>query len=160
MLYPIGIQSFSNIRDGGFAYVDKTRLVYQLASTGKYYFLSRPRRFGKSLLVSRWRLTSVGKRNCSKGWISNLLKRTGQRIPSFTWTSLEADILRPSDLDANLDHSLHKWEVRYGIDNESDDFPTRFKAAIETAHEKTGKVLSSLLMNMRSRSSTTSTIQS
>ena len=81
----------------------------------------------------------MGKRNCSKGWISNLLKRTGQRIPSFTWTSLEADILRPSDLDANLDHSLHKWEVRYGIDNESDDFPTRFKAAIETAHEKTGK---------------------
>jgi len=72
MLYPIGIQSFSNIRDGGFAYVDKTRLVYQLASTGKYYFLSRPRRFGKSLLVS----TMGGLLQWAKGTV----QRVGYRI--------------------------------------------------------------------------------
>ena len=52
MLYPIGIQSFEKIRTGGFVYVDKTALIYRLAASGQYYFLSRPRRFGKSLLVS------------------------------------------------------------------------------------------------------------
>lgn len=67
MLYPIGTQSFSNIRDGGFAYVDKTRLVYQLASTGKYYFLSRPRRFGKSLLVSTMEAYFSGQKELFKG---------------------------------------------------------------------------------------------
>ena len=50
--YPIGIQSFENIRKEGYLYVDKTALIYQLVQTGKYYFLSRPRRFGKSLLLS------------------------------------------------------------------------------------------------------------
>jgi len=52
MLYPIGIQNFEKIITGGFVYVDKTTQIYDLASTGQYYFLSRPRRFGKSLLVS------------------------------------------------------------------------------------------------------------
>jgi len=49
--YPIGLQSFQEIRDGGYVYIDKTQAIYQLVKTGKYYFLSRPRRFGKSLLV-------------------------------------------------------------------------------------------------------------
>lgn len=52
MLYPIGIQSFEKIRQGGYVYVDKTGLIYKIAKTGQYYFLSRPRRFGKSLLLS------------------------------------------------------------------------------------------------------------
>ncbi|MEM9987133.1 MAG: AAA family ATPase, partial [Bacteroidota bacterium] len=50
--YPIGIQDFRELRNGGYVYVDKTELIYQLVQTGKYYFLSRPRRFGKSLLLS------------------------------------------------------------------------------------------------------------
>ena len=50
--YPIGIQSFEKLRNGGYHYIDKTKLVYRLATTGNYYFLSRPRRFGKSLLLS------------------------------------------------------------------------------------------------------------
>ena len=52
MIYPIGIQTFSNIIEDGFVYVDKTDMVYSLAKEGKVYFLSRPRRFGKSLLIS------------------------------------------------------------------------------------------------------------
>ena len=51
MLYPIGIQSFEIIRKEGYAYIDKTEHIWRLATTGKYYFLSRPRRFGKSLLI-------------------------------------------------------------------------------------------------------------
>lgn len=50
--YPIGIQSFSEIREGGYIYIDKTEYIYRLIAEGKYYFLSRPRRFGKSLLLS------------------------------------------------------------------------------------------------------------
>lgn len=50
--YPVGIQSFSEIREGGYVYVDKTAFVHRLMKEGKYYFLSRPRRFGKSLLLS------------------------------------------------------------------------------------------------------------
>lgn len=51
-IYPIGIQNFESLRKEGYFYVDKTAQIYQLATTGKYYFLSRPRRFGKSLLIS------------------------------------------------------------------------------------------------------------
>ena len=51
-LYPVGIQSFEEVRKGNYCYVDKTALIYQLVKTNKYYFLSRPRRFGKSLLIS------------------------------------------------------------------------------------------------------------
>ena len=52
MKYPIGIQTFSQIRENGYVYVDKTALIHQLVSRGKIYFLSRPRRFGKSLMIS------------------------------------------------------------------------------------------------------------
>ena len=67
MLYPIGIQSFENIRRGGFVYIDKTALIHQLATTGKYYFLSRPRRFGKSLLLSTMEAYFRGKRELFEG---------------------------------------------------------------------------------------------
>ncbi len=62
MIYPIGIQDFEKLRDSGYVYVDKTALVYKLASEGSYYFLSRPRRFGKSLLLSTLEAYFSGKR--------------------------------------------------------------------------------------------------
>lgn len=67
-IYPIGIQNFEKIRKGGFFYIDKTALVYQMVKTGSYYFLSRPRRFGKSLLVSTLEAYFQGKRSSLKGW--------------------------------------------------------------------------------------------
>ena len=67
MLYPIGIQNFESIRQGNYLYVDKTDLIYRLATTGKYYFLSRPRRFGKSLLVSTMEAYFQGKKELFKG---------------------------------------------------------------------------------------------
>lgn len=63
--YPIGIQSFEQIREDGYVYVDKTDLVYRLLTTGKIYFLSRPRRFGKSLLVSTLKNYFLGRKSCS-----------------------------------------------------------------------------------------------
>ena len=61
-IYPIGIQNFEKIRKDGYLYIDKTALIYQLAKTGSYYFLSRPRRFGKSLLLSTLEAYFQGKR--------------------------------------------------------------------------------------------------
>ena len=61
-LYPIGIQNFESLRNDGYLYVDKTRLIYQLVKTGRYYFLSRPRRFGKSLLISTLEAYFSGKK--------------------------------------------------------------------------------------------------
>ena len=67
---PVGIQSFSELRRGGYLYVDKTRQVYELATGGKYYFLSRPRRFGKSLLVSTFKELFEGSKELFEGlWI-------------------------------------------------------------------------------------------
>lgn len=74
---PIGIQSFEDIRRDNYVYVDKTEIVYRLATMGKPYFLSRPRRFGKSLLISPSKPTSSAKRISSKGWLSRSSNRTG-----------------------------------------------------------------------------------
>lgn len=67
MLYPIGIQNLEDIRRGGYDYVDKTALIYKLASTGKYYVLGRPRRFGKSLLISTMEAYFQGKKELFDG---------------------------------------------------------------------------------------------
>ena len=67
MIYPIGIQDFEKQRTDGYVYVDKTALIYKLATTGSYYFLSRPRRFGKSLLISTMEAYFRGKRELFKG---------------------------------------------------------------------------------------------
>lgn len=66
-LYPIGIQNFESLRKDGYLYVDKTALIYQLAKRGRYYFLNRPRRFGKSLLISTLEAYFQGKRELFQG---------------------------------------------------------------------------------------------
>ena len=67
-IYPIGIQNFEKIRNDGYFYIDKTALIYQMVKTGGYYFLSRPRRFGKSLLLSTLESIFQERKNFSKGW--------------------------------------------------------------------------------------------
>ena len=74
-IYPIGIQNFEKIRNDGYFYIDKTALMYQMVKTGSYYFLSRPRRFGKSLLIST--LEAYFQRNCLKDWLWKSWKRIG-----------------------------------------------------------------------------------
>lgn len=69
MKYPIGIQSFDKMREDGFVYVDRTALIYKLVSVSTTYFLSRPRRFGKNLLVSTWILISREGKNFLKDWL-------------------------------------------------------------------------------------------
>ena len=67
-IYPIGIQNFEQLRNNNNVYIDKTELIYRLANTNKAYFLTRPRRFGKSLLVSTLHAIFGGRRNCFKVW--------------------------------------------------------------------------------------------
>ena len=81
-IYPIGIQNFEKIRKDGYLYIDKTALVYQLVTTGQYYFLSRPGASGKACCCPRWRPTSKGKRSCSKDWPWRNWKRTGKNTRS------------------------------------------------------------------------------
>ena len=69
-IYPIGIQNFEKIRNDGYLYIDKTALMYQMVKTGSYYFLSRPRRFGKSLLISTLlKPIFKEKKNCLQDWL-------------------------------------------------------------------------------------------
>ena len=74
-IYPIGIQNFEKMRKGGYFYVDKTALVYRLVKTGSYYFLSRPRRFGKSLLISTLEAYFQGKRELFEGLAMEKLEK-------------------------------------------------------------------------------------
>ena len=114
MLYPIGIQSFSEIRQNGYVYVDKTALIYKLLSEGKYYFLSRPRRFGKSLLISTLEAYFLGKKELFEGLAVADLEKDWVEYPVLhldlntkKYDSLEA-------LESILDISLCEWEKKYG----------------------------------------------
>ncbi len=83
-LYPIGIQNFESLRNDGYLYVDKTRLIYQLVKTGRYYFLSRPRRFGKSLLISTLEAYYQGKKRTFRriGYCT-----TGKRLDQTSYST-------------------------------------------------------------------------
>ena len=89
MKYPIGMQSFDQIREEGFVYVDKTALVYDLVTQGKIYFLSRPRRFGKSLLLSTLENYFLGRKDLFRGLPSTLWRRSGRNILCFILTLME-----------------------------------------------------------------------
>ena len=84
-IYPVGIQSFEEIREGGYCYIDKTSLIYNLVKSGQYYSLSRPHRFGKSLLISTLEAYFLG-RNSSRDWLWKDWKRTGLYIQFCTST--------------------------------------------------------------------------
>lgn len=85
-IYPIGIQNFEKIRTDGYFYIDKTALIYQMVKTGSYYFLSRPRRFGKSLLISTLEAYFLGKKELLRAWPWKSWKRIGLHILFFIWT--------------------------------------------------------------------------
>ena len=97
MKYPIGIQTFSQLIEDGYVYVDKTDLVYQLVSRGKVYFLSRPRRFGKSLLISTLESYFLGRRDLFKGLAIDALEQEWLEYPVFKLsfpTRRSSDLLR------------------------------------------------------------------
>ena len=102
MKYPIGIQSFDQIRNEGYVYVDKTALIYQLVTTGKIYFLSRPRRFGKSLLVSTLEHYFLGHKELFKGLAMEQLEQDWFEYPVFHIDFNNADFTEAGKLASVL----------------------------------------------------------
>lgn len=139
MLYPIGIQSFPSIREEGYVYVDKTAFIYQMASRGKYYFLSRPRRFGKSLLVSTMEAYFLGKRELFKGLAIEQLEKEWATYPVLRLDLNAEKYEQPEELENRINVYLSKWETAYGAAPEETSLSSRFSGVIERAYEKTGQ---------------------
>ena len=139
MKYPIGIQDFEKLRHDGYVYVDKTRQIYSLASTGCYYFLGRPRRFGKSLLISTMEAYFLGKKELFKGLAMEELEDEWNVHPVLhldlnTGTYDSVDALRKI-----IDNFLVQWENIYGTARGEETQPLRFKGVIQRAFEKAGR---------------------
>ena len=139
MLYPIGIQSFEEIRSGGYVYVDKTAIIYKLTSTGKYYFLSRPRRFGKSLLVSTMEAYFSGRKDLFEGLAMESLEKDWTEYPVLHLDLTGSSYTDISHLIISLDQHLRKWESLYDVTTISEDLSSRFKDIIDAAYCKTGQ---------------------
>ena len=138
MKYPIGIQTFEKIIDGGFAYIDKTDLVYNLAVGGKTYFLCRPRRFGKSLLVSTLESYFLGKKELFKGLAIYKLEKEWKQHAVFHIDFSIGNYLNDGTLEEVISSKLTEWEKQYGIINSDRDINIRFAKILKAAHEKTG----------------------
>ena len=138
-IYPIGIQNFEKMRKGGYFYVDKTALVYRLVKTGSYYFLSRPRRFGKSLLISTLEAYFQGKKELFEGLAMEKLEKDWIKYPIL---HLDLNIEKynsPDSLDKILNDKLEYWESIYGTRPSETSFSLRFAGIVRRAYEQTGQ---------------------
>ena len=137
MKYPIGIQSFEQIISDGYVYVDKTDLIYQL-TRGKIYFLSRPRRFGKSLLISTLENYFLGKKDLFKGLKIETLEKDWKTYPVFHLDFNGQDFNDESALVKTLERFLDKYESVYGCKDPTQTIGSRFADLLQAAHEQTG----------------------
>lgn len=139
MKYPIGIQNFGEVRRNGYAYVDKTALLYKLVSEGKYYFLSRPRRFGKSLFLSTLVSYFCGEKELFEGLAVSELEHEWKSYPILHLDLNSREYKDESSLDAELNRHLEAWEKLYGDEYKDRALEERFIHVINHAYEKTGK---------------------
>ncbi len=138
-LYPIGIQTFESIRRGGYCYVDKTALAYQLANSGQYYFLSRPRRFGKSLLLSTLEAYFQGKKELFEGLAMEKLEQDWAEYPVLHLDLNAQKYDSPAALEEILNDRLSKWESVYGSHPSEKSLSLRFQGIIQRAVEQCGR---------------------
>lgn len=140
LIYPIGEQDFKFLRETGCVYIDKTSYIKKIVSPGsKYYFLARPRRFGKSLFLSTLRYFFEGERNLFQGL----------SVDSLKWNWLPYAVLRidlnverydePGKLETVLNNLFNEWEIKYEVTFKAEDLSSRFRNIIKAAHEKTGR---------------------
>ena len=137
--YPVGIQSFESLRKGGYLYIDKTELIYRLISTGKYYFFSRPRRFGKSLLISTLEAYYSGRKELFQGLFINEVENDWNSYPILHFDLNAQKYDSPESLNDILNDILVKWEKIYGTESSEVSLSLRFQGIIQRAAEKTGK---------------------
>ena len=138
MKYPIGIQDFEKLRTNGYSYVDKSRFVYKLATEGEYYFLSRPRRFGKSLFLSTLEAYFQGKKELFKGLAIYDLETEWKKYPIFHIDLNTANFREKDSLYTVLNDYLTTWESKYGTRESEATLALRFKGVIARAAEKEG----------------------
>ena len=137
--YPIGIQNFEKLRRDSFLYIDKTALMYELTQGGQYIFLSRPRRFGKSLLLSTLEAYFEGKRELFAGLAVEKLEKEWVKHPVLHLDLNAAQYDTTAGLYSILDYYLRQWESVYGRDSEDPIPATRFAGIIRRAYEQTGQ---------------------
>lgn len=140
MKYPIGIQTFEQIIEEGYVYVDKTDMVYNLANEGKVYFLSRPRRFGKSLLLSTLRAYFEGRKELFKGLKIEAMEKDWHQHPIFHLDFNGIDYTMPNALRAKFEGYFAQWEEAYGVTTGPDFNPaSRFERIIQAAVQQSGQ---------------------
>lgn len=138
MKYPIGIQDFEKLRTNGYSYVDKSRFVYKLATEGEYSFLSRPRRFGKSLFLSTLEAYFQGKKELFEGLAIYDLETDWKKYPIFHIDLNTANFREKDSLYTVLNDYLTNWEDKYGARESEATLALRFKGVIARAAEKEG----------------------
>lgn len=138
MRYPISIQTFETIINGNYVYVDKTDLVYRLAQE-HVCFLSRPRRFGKSLLISTLDAYFSGRKELFQGLKMEALEHEWDVYPIFRIDFANGNFSNPDELTLMLEGRVSDWERIYGKDDVYKTLGDRFKYVLEQAAAKTGK---------------------
>lgn len=139
MKYPIGIQNFERLRREGYTYVDKTALVHKLVSEGSYYFLSRPRRFGKSLLLSTFEAYFQGKKELFEGLAIAETETEWAKYPVLHLDLNTEKYETKQSLDNILDSYLKDWETIYQPDIQGETLSDRFMRVIRQACQQTGR---------------------
>ena len=135
---PLGVQTFSEVREGDYIYIDKTDMVYRMTQSFKYVFLSRPRRFGKSLLASTLHSYFSGKKELFKGLAIERLETEWAEHPVLHFDMSLGKHMDKEQLERFLGGRLAFEERKYGIDNPATDINDRFTNLIVAAYEKTG----------------------
>ena len=141
MKYPIGIQSFDRLIEDGFVYVDKTDMIYSLVKEGTIYFLSRPRRFGKSLLVSTLKNYFLGREELFKGLKIDSLENEWKVYPVFHMDFNGGEYTLPGSLRSAILGYISRWEKEYDIESVEQEvnLGMRFKEVLSKAHEVSGR---------------------
>ena len=137
--YPIGIQNFEDLRNNHCVYIDKTELIYEMTHSDKVYFLSRPRRFGKSLLVSTLEAYFQGKKHLFEGLAMERLETEWTEYPVLHMDFSRRKYTDEDKLNELLNIQISHWEQLYGSDEKECSFSGRFEGVIRRAYEKTGK---------------------
>ena len=143
--YPLGVQEFESLRNEGYLYVDKTQLVLKLVEEGRYYFLSRPRRFGKSMLISTLKAYFEGKRPLFKGLYIDRDDVDWEPRPVLHLDLNAEKFVTEGSLDDILDRKLKLWEKLYGHTEGINTLAGRFEDVIARAHEQSGRTIAILV---------------
>lgn len=139
MKFPIGIQNFAKIRTQGYVYIDKTSYIYNLVNSGCYYFLSRPRRFGKSLLISTIESYFKGEKELFEGLDIYELEKEWIEYPIFHIDFNAQEYSQEEDLKNIIEENLSNWESQYGSNPKEIGYARRFGGVIRRASEQTGR---------------------